>query len=68
MPNALFSVPKAVNETVLSYAPGSPERGRLLKTYEKMLGEEVDIPMFIGGREVEAEAFGNAVRPMTTSE
>lgn len=52
MPNALFSVPKAVNETVLSYAPGSPERGRLLKTYEKMLGEEVDIPMFIGGREV----------------
>ena len=52
MPNALFSVPKAVNETVLSYAPGSPERSRLLKTYEKMLGEEVDIPMFIGGREV----------------
>jgi len=52
MPNALFSVPKAVNETVLSYAPGSPERGRLLKTYEQMLGEEVDIPMFIGGREV----------------
>jgi 1-pyrroline-5-carboxylate dehydrogenase len=52
MPNALFSVPKAVNETVLSYAPGSQERSRLLKTYEKMLGEEVDIPMFIGGREV----------------
>lgn len=52
MPNALFSVPKAVNETVLSYAPGSPERSRLLKTYEQMLGEEVDIPMFIGGREV----------------
>ncbi|NQW40509.1 MAG: L-glutamate gamma-semialdehyde dehydrogenase [Cryomorphaceae bacterium] len=52
MPNALFSVPKAVNETVLSYSPGSPERSRLLKTYEKMLGEEVDIPMFIGGREV----------------
>jgi 1-pyrroline-5-carboxylate dehydrogenase len=52
MPNALFSVPKAVNETVLSYAPESPERSRLLKTYEQMLGEEVDIPMFIGGREV----------------
>lgn len=52
MPNALFSVPKAVNETVLSYAPGSPERSRLLKTYEQMLGEVVDIPMFIGGQEV----------------
>lgn len=52
MPNALFSVPKAVNETVLSYAPGSPERSRLLKTYEQMLSEVVDIPMFIGGQEV----------------
>lgn len=52
MPNALFSVPKAVNETVLSYAPGSPERNRLLKTYDQMLGEVVDIPMFIGGQEV----------------
>ncbi|MEY3693725.1 MAG: L-glutamate gamma-semialdehyde dehydrogenase, partial [Bacteroidota bacterium] len=52
MPNALFSVPKAVNEPVYSYAPGTPERARLLGTYERMLGECVDIPMFIGGREV----------------
>ena len=52
MPNALFNVPKAINEPVYSYAPGTPERTRLLSTYERMLGEQVDIPMFIGGKEI----------------
>ncbi len=33
MPNALFSVPKAINEPVYNYAPGTPERARLLDTY-----------------------------------
>lgn len=52
MPNALFSVPKAVNEPVYSYAPGTPERTRLLDTYESLLQQKIDIPMFIGGQEV----------------
>ncbi|MGB0776707.1 MAG: L-glutamate gamma-semialdehyde dehydrogenase [Flavobacteriaceae bacterium] len=52
MSNAFFTVPKAVNEPVKSYAPGSPERESLLATYAKMKEETVDIPMYINGEEV----------------
>ena len=33
MSNAFFNVPKAVNEPVKSYAPGSPERKELQAMY-----------------------------------
>jgi len=52
MSNAFFTVPKAVNEPVKSYSPGSPERESLLATYAKMKEETVDIPMYINGDEV----------------
>ena len=52
MANAFFNVPVAVNEPVLSYAPGTPERESLLKMYKKLNNEVRDIPMFIGGKEV----------------
>ncbi len=51
----LESVPKAYNEPVLSYAPGSPERAELKAMLAKMKSEEIDIPMFIGGKEVTTE-------------
>lgn len=52
MANAFFNVPKPVNEPVLSYAPGTPQRESLLKTYKKFNSQVLDIPMFIGGKEV----------------
>jgi 1-pyrroline-5-carboxylate dehydrogenase len=52
MANAYFEVPVAVNEPVTSFAPGTPERDSLLRTYRKMNSEILDIPMFIGGKEV----------------
>ncbi|MGB1315069.1 MAG: aldehyde dehydrogenase family protein [Chitinophagales bacterium] len=52
MANAFFNVPKAVNEPVKSYAPGSPERKSLEKTLADMKSVELDIPMIIGGKEV----------------
>lgn len=52
MANAFFNVPVAVNEPVLSYAPGTPERESLLQMYKKLNNEVRDIPMFIGGKEV----------------
>lgn len=51
--NNLFSKsPDPVNEPILSYAPGSPERASLRSTMKKMKGEQVDIPAFIAGKEV----------------
>jgi 1-pyrroline-5-carboxylate dehydrogenase len=47
-----FSYPMPVNETVLSYAPGSKERELLKTVLEKLKSEELDIPMYIGGKEV----------------
>jgi 1-pyrroline-5-carboxylate dehydrogenase len=51
MSNAQFRVPPAVNEPVLSYAPGSPERARLERALTD-LATEIEIPLVIGGEEV----------------
>jgi 1-pyrroline-5-carboxylate dehydrogenase len=52
MSNAFFNVPTPVNEPVTSFAPGTPERESLQAMYNKMNSEVIDIPMFIGGKEV----------------
>ena len=52
MADAFFEVPVAVNEPVLSYAPGSPEKELLVRTLAKMKKTKVDIPMYIGSRKV----------------
>ena len=51
MASGFYNVPKAVNEPINSYAPGTPERKALLDTYKKMFNEQVDIPFYIGGKE-----------------
>lgn len=52
MPNGFYNVPEAKNETVLSYAPGSKERIELRKKLEELKSKEVEIPLFIGGKEI----------------
>jgi len=52
MPKGNFFVPSPVNEPVLSYATGTPERADLQATYKEMYNASVDAPMFIGGEEV----------------
>ncbi len=52
MSNAYFEVPVAVNEPVLSYAPGSPEKKALKKALKELKSKTIDIPMFIGGKRV----------------
>ncbi len=51
MATGFYKVPKAVNEPINSYAPGTPERKALLDTYKKMYNQKVDIPFYIGGKE-----------------
>ncbi len=55
----LFQVPKAKNEPVLSYAPGTPERKALKEALREARSKEPEIPMFINGKEVTS---GNMVR------
>jgi 1-pyrroline-5-carboxylate dehydrogenase len=52
MTDAIFSVPHPVNETVLSYAPGSAEKAAVKKALAEARAETRDIPMYIGGRHI----------------
>ena len=52
MSNAFFHVPKALNEPVKSYAPGTSERKLLKEAIAELKATTVDIPMFIDGKEV----------------
>ncbi len=55
MANAFFQLPKAVNERVLEYRPGSPERTALLSALKELKSKEIQIPMYIGGKQVFTE-------------
>ena len=53
MSNAIFHVPVAKNEPVKAYAPGSAERESLISKYHEFYNREaIDVPMYIGGKEV----------------
>lgn len=52
MSNAFFKPPVVVNEPVLNYKPGSPEKLALKAALADLKSQEVDIPMFIGGKHV----------------
>lgn len=47
-----FHYPLPANEPVLSYAPGSKERDELKRVLFELKSKQMDIPMFIGGKEV----------------
>ncbi|MFO0684803.1 MAG: L-glutamate gamma-semialdehyde dehydrogenase [Sandaracinus sp.] len=45
-------IPPPVNEPVLSYAPGTRERAALTEALAAAAKERVEIPVFVGGKEV----------------
>ena len=47
--DGIFREPTALNEPVLSYAPGSPERARLQAELKRQSGQVVEIPCVVGG-------------------
>lgn len=47
-----FSYPMPINDPVSNYAPGSAEKKRLKEVLAELKGQEADIPMYIGGKEV----------------
>jgi len=52
MSKGVFNVPIAKNEAVKSYKKGSSEREELLTTYKEMYNTSIEIPLYIGGKEI----------------
>jgi 1-pyrroline-5-carboxylate dehydrogenase len=52
MLNATVTIEAPQNEATLSYGPGSPERRRISAALSELRGQEIEIPLIIGGREV----------------
>jgi 1-pyrroline-5-carboxylate dehydrogenase len=50
--NQIVKIPTAVNEPVRNYAPGTAETQNLKRKIQELKSTEVDIPMYIGGKEV----------------
>lgn len=55
MTDAIFHSPAPINETVRSYAPGTPERNELLAEYERMAKQKRELPMWIAGKPIETD-------------
>ena len=54
MSTGFFKVPKAKNEVVKSYIPGSSERDEIQKTYKEMINSFTEVPMYINGKDVKS--------------
>ena len=52
MANSVFQVPYPVNEPILSYAPGSPEKEEVLAMYESLYKSKIEVHMRIGNHNV----------------
>ncbi len=55
MPKGIYKVPVAVNEPIKSYASKSAERIELQTMLKTLRSKELDIPMYIGDKEVRSE-------------
>lgn len=63
MANGFYKVPVAINEPVKNYAPGSPERKELQAMLAHLRSVQVDMPMFIGGKEVRTTTTNKITPP-----
>ena len=53
MSNAIYTPPTPFNEPVKGYSKDSSERKELLSTYNSMLNQTINVPMYIGDKLVE---------------
>ena len=63
MLKGFFNVPKAVNEPVKSYAPGSPEKEAVLTEYKRMWREQIEVPLYIGNQQITTGKTRNMTAP-----
>jgi len=63
MLKGFFQVPKAVNEPVKSYKPGSPEKDSVLAAYKAMWTSKIEVPLYIGSGEIKTGNTKNITAP-----
>ena len=63
MTNSATRPPVPINEPVMNYAPGSPEKAALKEAIASMRGETIEIPCIIGGKEVTTGNLQDVVEP-----
>jgi len=63
MANGIFKVPTPKNEPVLAYGPGSPEKKKLKAKIAEMKGQQIEIPVLIGGKEIKTGVMGECRPP-----
>ena len=59
----MTQITKAVNEPILSFEAGSPERANLQAKYDEMATQTIDIPLIIDGKEIKTGDTGNCIMP-----
>src|SRR5210317_816862 len=63
MPNSIVMVPAPDNDSIQSYAPGTPERTALDKKIKELKTQVIDIPLIIGGKEIRTDKIAQCVIP-----
>ncbi len=63
MSNAKFTLPQPVNELQFSYLHGSSERQALKIALNKIAGEQIEIPLIIGGKEIRTGQTAKCIMP-----
>ena len=61
--HGIFRVPEPHNEPVLGYEPGSPERDELRGRLEELSSQRLELPLVIGGEDVQTGDTFEAVMP-----
>ncbi len=63
MANGLFRTRMPVNEPVMGYEPGSPERAELQQMIRRLGSRTIEIPLVIGGKRVRTGKFADCRCP-----
>ncbi|MFT5153054.1 MAG: 1-pyrroline-5-carboxylate dehydrogenase [Planctomycetota bacterium] len=63
MTHGVFRSPPPVNEPVLEFAPGSPERASLQARLKSMAAEQIEVPIIVGGREIRTGRTADMIMP-----
>jgi len=63
MNNSIIKLPRAYNEPVKQYMPGSIERRLLLSELNRQMGEVANIPLIINGQEIRTPDLEKVVCP-----
>ena len=58
--------PEPYNEPIKSYAPGSPEREEVRSKLDELSGQQLELPLVIGGKDVALAATFDQVMPHDT--